>query len=75
MNAQHYDCLRLKEIREARRLTQAEVAERLGINRQTVYRAESGASASYELLCELCALYQEDVLALLRPQRVEAMAA
>ena len=75
MNAQHYDCDRLKELREFRRLTQAEVADRLGVNRQTVYRAEAGVSASYELLCDLCALYQEDVLTLLRPKPVEAMAA
>jgi transcriptional regulator with XRE-family HTH domain len=75
MNAQHYDCDRLKEIREERGLTQLEVAERLGIDRQTVYRAEAGKSASYELLWDLCSLYQEDILTLLRPQRIEAVAA
>jgi transcriptional regulator with XRE-family HTH domain len=75
MNAQHYDCDRLKELREAHRLTQLEVAERLGIDRQTVYRAEAGKSASYELLCGLCALYQEDLLTLLRPQQADAVAA
>jgi transcriptional regulator with XRE-family HTH domain len=75
MNAQHYDCDKLKELREARQLTQLEVAEHLSLNRQTVYRAEAGISASYELLCDLCALYGADVLTLLRPQRVEAVAA
>jgi transcriptional regulator with XRE-family HTH domain len=75
MNAQHYDHDRLKEMREGRRLTQLEVAEQLEIDRQTVYRAEAGKSASYELLCDLCDLYQEDVLTLLRPRQVEAAAA
>lgn len=35
---------RLKEIREARGLTQPELAERIGIHAQQVYRIESGKS-------------------------------
>lgn len=75
MDAQHYDSNKLKGLREERRLTQLEVAARLDLNRQTVYRAEAGLSASYELLCDLCNLYAVDVLTLLKPQLVEAVAA
>jgi transcriptional regulator with XRE-family HTH domain len=57
MNFRHYDPGKLKELREIKGLTQEQVAKHLGINRQTVFRAETGQSASYELLCDLCQLY------------------
>jgi len=72
MNSRHYDQVRLRGLRESKGLTQKQVAESLNINRQTVFRAESGVSASYELLCDLSDLYEADVITLLHPRRPKA---
>jgi transcriptional regulator with XRE-family HTH domain len=74
MNSQHYDCEHLKSLREAKGLTQKQVGEALDIDRQTVFRAESGVSASYELLCALADLYEVEVVSLLYPHPLTASA-
>lgn len=75
MNSRHYDPDKLKELREAAGLTQEQVAAKLEVHRQTVFRAETGQSASYELLCALCELYDHDVVNLLHPRPLEMAAA
>jgi transcriptional regulator with XRE-family HTH domain len=66
MDSRHYDPDKLKELRERFGLTQEQVAEKLNIHKQSVYRAEAGRVASYELLCALSALYKTEVIGLLR---------
>lgn len=68
MNSQHYNPEKLKQLRESKALTQKQVADQLGIDRQTIYRAESGQSASYELLCSLAEMYEVEVTSLLYPR-------
>jgi transcriptional regulator with XRE-family HTH domain len=70
MNARHYDHDKLKKLRESRNLTQKQVAVAVNVDRQTVYRAEAGDQAGYDLLCDLCELYGVSILAVIRPQRV-----
>lgn len=68
MNARHYNSEKLKRVREERSLTQELVAKKLDVNRQTIYRAEKGLASSYELLCDMSAVYDIDVTSLLYPR-------
>lgn len=68
MDSRHYNNEKLKQLRESRNLTQKQVAEVIGRDRQTVFRAESGQSASYELLCAFAQVYSVDVVAFLYRQ-------
>lgn len=68
MNARHFDPKKLKELRRNHRLTQEAVAERIGVHRQTVYRAEKGLDIPYELLCDLSGVYDVEVVSLLYPK-------
>jgi len=70
MNSQHYNADKLKQLREGKGLTQNQAAEALSVDRQTIYRAEAGLSASYELLCSLADLYEVEVISLLHPRPV-----
>ncbi len=74
MNTKHYDPEKLKRHRELEGLTQEQVATRLNVHRQTIYRAESGIAASYELLCSMCELYNAPVLSVLRSRPLEIAA-
>lgn len=73
MNANHYDPEKLKQLRSQKskgvtsEITQQMVADALGVQRQTIYRAENGIDVSYELLCELAAYYDVEVVSLLYP--------
>jgi len=67
MNATHYNHQKLKALREARGWAQSDVAKRVDCDRQTIYRLEKGTQASYELLCQLAALYALPVTDLLHP--------
>lgn len=48
---------RLKELRESRELTQLEAAERAGIARRTLYRAERGMNPTLETMIRLLRVY------------------
>lgn len=48
---------RLKALREARGLTQTEAAERAGIGRNTLYRAEQGDNPTLHTLVRLLRAY------------------
>lgn len=58
MTKKHYYNAKLKTAREDRDLSMQAVADVLGVDRQTVFRAEAGVSAGYELLVKMCALYE-----------------
>lgn len=58
MDSRHYHYQKLTEARELQGKTQQDVADELNVDRQTVYRAEAGKAASYELLVKLAALYR-----------------
>lgn len=75
MNSRHYDPEKLKKLREDKDLTQEQVAVTLNVHRQTIFRAEAGQNASYELLCALCDLYDQEVVSLLYPRPLEMAAA
>jgi transcriptional regulator with XRE-family HTH domain len=75
MDSRHYNPNKLKQLRERIGLTQAQVAKMLNVNRQSVYRAESGRIVSYDLLCALCAFYKTEVTELLRPRPLTKRAA
>ncbi len=70
MDALHYDPDLLREWREERGLSVAEAADAARCARMTVYRAEKGSFASFELLARLAALYGHPVSLLLR-DRIE----
>jgi DNA-binding XRE family transcriptional regulator len=57
MNAQHYNPDKLVKWREETGETQDKIAEKLNVDRNTIYRAEAGKVASYELLANLCKIY------------------
>jgi transcriptional regulator with XRE-family HTH domain len=67
MDSAFYDHIRLKELRRSLRLTQLQVAIRLGVQRQTIYRAEQGHSISFNLLARLAELYATPLSKILRP--------
>lgn len=67
MNATHYRHEELKRLRNAQRRSVIEVAEALGKERMSIYRAENGTSVSYELLCDLARYYEVPVVSLLYP--------
>jgi len=69
MDSSFYDNVRLKELRQIHGLTQQEVADRIGIRRQTVWRAESGLSISFNLLNALARVYGIKPLKLMRDSR------
>lgn len=51
--------IKIKDLRKARQLTQDELAEKLGVSRQTVFAIESGRSEpSLELAARLCSLLE-----------------
>jgi len=58
MTKDHYYNTKLKDARTARKLSMQNVADELGVDRQTVFRAEAGKSAGYELLVQMCGLYE-----------------
>lgn len=58
MTKDHYYNAKLKAAREAQGLSMQSIAAKLDVDRQTIYRAEAGISVGYELLVEMCDLYQ-----------------
>lgn len=75
MNARHYNHEKLKKVRESQGLTQKQVADALDVDVQTIYRAENGKAAGYDLLCDLCDLYSVSILSVIHPRRMEACCA
>lgn len=59
MNANHYNPKKLIEWRESLGKTQENIAEILGVDRNTISRAETGKVASFHLLAELCSFYKK----------------
>jgi transcriptional regulator with XRE-family HTH domain len=53
MNGAHYKPELLAAVRKEK-ITQKELAERLGVTEMTIHRAETGKNASYELLSDIC---------------------
>lgn len=53
-----YDHARLKSERRGRGWTQRDVADALGVHRNTIHRMEKGSAASYGLISNVCALYE-----------------
>lgn len=68
MDARHYNPDALKALRRVRGESQEELATKLNVNRQTIYRVETGQSASYELLCEIANHYGVNVVSVLYPK-------
>lgn len=82
MNANHYDPEKLKKLRAEKSLrdgseiTQQIVADALGVQRQTIYRAENGLDISYERICDLADYYGVEVTSLLHSKpKAQALAA
>ena len=69
MDSSFYDNAKLKELRQIYGMTQQEVADRLGIRRQTVWRAERGLSISFDLLDAFARLYGIKTLRLMRDSK------
>ena len=69
MDSSFYDNAKLKELRQIHGLTQQEVADRIGIRRQTIWRAERGLSISFNLLNALAGVYGIKTLKLMRGSR------
>jgi len=57
MDSRHYYSSKLIDAREKNKRTQQEVADLLNVDRQTIYRAEAGKNASFELLAGMCRVY------------------
>jgi transcriptional regulator with XRE-family HTH domain len=67
MNASHYDHEALERLRESKNRSREEIAQEIGVKRMTLYRAEKGIVASYELLCALARCYGVPVTSFLYP--------
>lgn len=72
MDATHYDPQKLVKARELLDKTQQEIATELNVDRQTIYRAEAGASVSYELLSKMCAFYRIPMTNIVYPFQTES---
>lgn len=57
MDKRFYDSQKLKLLRTARRESLAQVAKAVNIDRQNIWRAESGKGASITILSSLCDYY------------------
>ena len=67
MNAEKTGLL-IKELRTQKNMTQAQLAEKLGVSKVTVSRYENGNdNFSLKKLCEICAALDCDVSAVFRP--------
>ncbi len=69
MNALDYNPNLLKAARK-KKLTQEQLAKRLGVTEMTIYRAENGKSVSYQLLSKICSEIGLDVKKVLVTQAV-----
>ncbi|MGE3953535.1 MAG: helix-turn-helix transcriptional regulator [Pyrinomonadaceae bacterium] len=58
MDSRHYLHFKLIEARKLIGKSQQAIADEMGVDRQTIYRAEKGESVSYELLAQMCAYYR-----------------
>jgi DNA-binding XRE family transcriptional regulator len=67
MDSRHYDPAKLIAAREGDGKSQEEIAKALNVNRQTIYRAEAGKNASFELLASYCAIYAIPVTDVINP--------
>lgn len=67
MDSRHYNPTKLVAARELRNKTQQQIAQALNVDRQTVWRIESGKNISYELLAQACNLYGLAVTEVLIP--------
>lgn len=67
MDSTLYDHTKLEEARNLLGKSQQEIAEAIGVDRQTIYRAEAGKNASYRLLAKLCAYYRIPMTNLVHP--------
>lgn len=68
MDARHYNPDALKALRRVRGESQEQLATKLNVKRQTIYRVEAGESASYEILCKIASHYGVNVVSVLYPQ-------
>lgn len=75
MDLRHYDPKQLVEAREKDGKSQEELATLLNVNRQTIYRAEAGKSASFELLADYCRIYGIAVTEIIKPHPEKDLAA
>jgi DNA-binding XRE family transcriptional regulator len=67
MDSKHYNPGKLTAAREGLGRTQQEIADMLNVHRQTICRAETGKSASYDLLVSLCMAYGIAITEILEP--------
>jgi DNA-binding XRE family transcriptional regulator len=67
MKGQYYDRRKLTEARELLGKSQQQIADELGVDRQTIYRAEAGTAVSYALLAKLCGYYRIPMTNIIRP--------
>lgn len=74
MNSTHYDPIKLTQLREGK-MTQKQLAAVLEVTEMTVYRAEKGSSASYELLLKICGIFGVDIRDILTPEKAEKILA
>lgn len=61
VNAKHYNAEVLRQWREGAGLSQEALAEKIGVHRITIIRAESGDSASYDLLLRIASEFSRSV--------------
>ena len=55
MKREFYRHEKIKELRDASRLTQAELAERVNIHKVSISRIETGMGCSFDNLCQIAA--------------------
>ena len=67
MDSTFYDHNKLEEARTLLGKSQQEIADAIGVDRQTIYRAEAGKNASYRLLAKLCAYYRIPMTNIVHP--------
>jgi len=60
MNSEHYDPIKLASHRKTR-MTQRQLAKKLGVAELTITRAETGAGVSYETLSDICKEIRLDI--------------
>lgn len=70
MTGNDYNTKTLIDLREAKNLTQQNVADSLGISRFTVIRAEKGESASWKLLQSFAAYYGVEISDILTKEKI-----
>lgn len=71
MTGEDYQNEKIKTLRKAAGLRQAQLAALVGVHKMTVVRVEAGGNCSFELIKKIASVFQVDWRDILRPEPIK----